>query len=88
MLDVGDWSFGVSVPEILEICGHTELAAAHELNHSLEFILLFAGDPNLLVLQLALHFEALRFDRMNNFFRFISFEALFDVQFLPGMTDR
>ncbi len=59
MLDVGDWSFGVSVPEILEICGHTELAAAHELNHRLEFIFLFSRDPNLLVLQLALDLEAL-----------------------------
>jgi len=59
ILDVGDWSFGVSVAEILEICGHTEIPAAHELNHSLEFVFLFPRDPDLLVLQLALHLEAL-----------------------------
>ncbi len=56
---LGDWSFGVSVAEVLETCGHTEVAAAHELNHSLEVVFLLSGDPNLLVLQLALHLEAL-----------------------------
>src|SRR5438309_10644702 len=48
-----------SIPEIFEIRGHTEVAAAHELNHSLEVVFLLSRHPNLLVLQLALHFEAL-----------------------------
>ena len=48
-----------SIAEIFEIRGNAKVAAAHELNHSLEFIFLFPGDPNLSVLQLALHLEAL-----------------------------
>jgi hypothetical protein len=40
----------VSVSEILEVRGHTEVAAAYELNHSLQFVFLFTCDPNLPVL--------------------------------------
>jgi hypothetical protein len=40
----------ILVAEIFEIRGHAEVAAAHELNHSLEFIFLFSCDPNLSVL--------------------------------------
>jgi hypothetical protein len=88
MLDVGDWSFGLSVAEILEIRCHPEVVTPHKLDDSLEFVFLFSRDPDLLVLQLALHLEALCLDRLNNFFCFVSFEALYDFQFLPGMTNR
>ena len=59
MLDVGDWSFGVSVAEVLEIRCHPEVVTPHKLDDSLEFVFLFPRDPDLLVLQLALHLEAL-----------------------------
>jgi hypothetical protein len=59
MLDVGDWSFGVSVAEILEIRCHPEVVTPHKLDDSLEFIFLFSRDPNLSVLQLTLHLETL-----------------------------
>ena len=59
MLDVGDWSFGVSVAEILETRCHPEVATLHKLDDGLEFVFLFPRDPDLLVLQLALHLEAL-----------------------------
>ena len=68
----------MSVAEILKICSHAEVAASHELNHSLQVVLLFSGDANLPVLQLALHFEPLRLDRLNDFLGFVSFEALLD----------
>ena len=76
-----------SVAEILEICGDTEVAAAHELNHSLPVVLLFSCDPNLLILHLTLHFETLRLDRLNDFPSFVSIESLLDFQFLPSVTD-
>ena len=78
---------GESVPEIFEVCRDAEVATAQELNDGLQLVPLFAGDPNLPVLQLALHFEPLGFDRLYNFLGFVSFEALLDFQFLPGMTD-
>ena len=78
MLDVGDWSFGVSVAEILEISRDAEILAAHKLNHSLEFVFLLPRDPDLLVLQLALHFEILTLDRLDDFLGFVSFESLLD----------
>ena len=76
-----------SVPEVLEIRGDTEVATAHELNDGLQVVFLFSCDANLTVLQLALDFEALGFDRLNNFFGFVPFEALLDLQFLPGVAD-
>ena len=66
------------VAEIFEICRDPKVAVADELNHSLQVVLLFSGDANLPVLQLALHFEPLRLDRLNDFLRFVSFEALLD----------
>ncbi len=72
---------------ILEICGDNEVAAAHELNHSLQVVLLFSCDPNLLILHLTLHFETLRLDRLNDFPSFVSIESLLDFQFLPSVTD-
>jgi hypothetical protein len=76
-----------SVSEIFEVCGDTEVATAHELNDGLQVVFLFSRDANLPVLQLALHFEPLGFDRLDNLFGFVPFQALFDLQFLPGMTD-
>ena len=76
-----------SVSEVFEVCCYAEVAAAHELNDSLQVVLLFSGDANLPILQLALDLEPLRFDRLDNFFGFVSFEALLDLQFLPGMAD-
>src|SRR5438034_4073989 len=75
-----------SVAEIFEIGGDAEVAAAHELNHSLQVVLLFSGDPNLSILQLALHFETLRLDRLDDLFRFVFFEALPNFYVLAGMT--
>jgi hypothetical protein len=62
-----------SVPKIFEVCGDAEVATAQELNDSLQVVFLFSGDANLPVLQLALDFEALGFDRLNNFFGFVPF---------------
>ena len=68
----------ILVAEIFEIRGHTEVAAAHKLNNGLQVVLLFSGDANLPVLQLALHFEPLRLDRLNDLLRFVSFKPLLD----------
>ena len=67
-----------SIPEIFEIGGDTEVAAAHKLNHGLQVIFLFSGDANLSILQLTLHFKTLRLDRLDDLLRFVSFEALLD----------
>ena len=75
------------IAEILEIRGGAEVAAAHELNHGLQVVFLFPRDANLSILQLALHLEPLRLDRLNDFLRLISLEALADFQFLPRMTN-
>src|SRR5258707_12147183 len=77
-----------SVSEIFKVCGDTEVATANELNDGLQVVFLFPGDANLTVLQLALDFESLGFDRLDNFFGFVPFEALLDLQFLRGMADR
>ena len=45
-LEIAHWS----VPEIFEVCGDAEIATAHELNDSLQFIFLFPRDANLPVL--------------------------------------
>ena len=49
-------------------CGQTESQLAGRPS--------FSGHTNLLVLQLALHFEPLRLDRLNDFLGFVSLEAL------------
>src|SRR5204863_4479456 len=77
----------ISVAEILEICRDAKVAATDELNHRLQVVSLFSGDANLSILQLALHFETLRLDGLNNFLGFISFEPLLNFQFLPGVSD-
>src|SRR4029450_485598 len=56
---------GWSVSEILEVGGDAEIAAAYELNDSLQLVFLLARDANLPVLQLALDFEPLGFDRLD-----------------------
>src|SRR4029453_5977360 len=76
------------VSKILETCGDAKVAATDELNHCLQIVFLFSRNSNLSILQLALHFETLRLDRLNDFLRFIPFEALLNFQFLPGMSDR
>jgi len=43
------------------------------LDDGLEFVLLFSGDANLSILQLALHFETLRLDGLDNRFGFVAF---------------
>jgi hypothetical protein len=65
-----------SVSEIFEICRNAKVAAPHKLNDCLELVFLFSSNSNLLVLQLALHLETLRLDRLNNLLRLVSFEAL------------
>jgi len=49
----------LSVPEIFEVCGDTEVATAQELDDGLQFVFLFSRDADLPVLQLTLHFEPL-----------------------------
>ena len=75
------------VAEVFEIRRYAEIAAANELDDGLEFVLLFSGDANLSILQLTLHFETLRLDRLNDFPSFVSIESLLDFQFLPSVTD-
>ena len=76
------------VAEIFEICGDAEIATPYKLNHGLQFIFLLSGDANLSILQLALDFETLRLDRLNDLFGFVSLEALANFQLLPGVADR
>ena len=40
----------ISVPEILETCGDAKVAAADKLNHGLQLVFLFSGNPNLSIL--------------------------------------
>src|SRR5215510_2486258 len=76
------------VSEIFEVYSNTKVATAQELNDSLQLVFLFSSDANLAVLQLALHLESLRLDRLNDFLGLVPFETLLDLQFLPCMTDR
>jgi len=76
-----------SVSKVLEVCRDVEIATADELNHGLKLIFLFSGHANLSILQLALNFEVLRFDRLNDFLGFIALQALLDLEFLPRVTD-
>src|SRR5881275_248257 len=75
------------VAKVFKAYRDAEVAAAHELNHGLQVVFLFPRDANLSILQLALHLEPLRLDRLNDFLRLISLEALADFQFLPRMTN-
>ena len=77
-----------SVAKILERSGNAEIAAAHKLNHSLQVVPLLSCDPDLAFLKLALDFEILPFDGVNDFLRLVAFEPLLNFQFLPGVTKR
>jgi hypothetical protein len=46
------------IPKIFEICRDAEVTAPHKLDYRLQVVFLFSGDANLLILQLALHFES------------------------------
>ena len=76
------------VAEVFEIRRYAEIAAANELDDGLEFVLLFSGDANLSILQLALHFETLRLDGLDNFFGFVAFEPLLNFQLLSRVAQR
>ena len=67
---------------------HESLAAAQKGNDCLQFVLLLSGDPDLLVLHLALHFEVLRFDGLNYFFCFVAFQTLLNFQLLSRVSQR
>ena len=77
-----------SVAKILERSGNAEIAAAHKLNHSLQVVPLLSCDPDLPFLELALDFEVLRFDGVNDFLRLVAFEPLLNFQFLSGVAKR
>src|SRR5450759_4543027 len=77
-----------SVAEILEGSGNAEIAAAHELNHSLQVVPLLSCDANLPFLELALDFEVLRFDCVNDFLRLVALEPLLHFQFLSCVAKR
>jgi len=64
------------VAKVFEVRRDAEVAAADELNHGLELVPLFSGDANLSILQLALHFEVLRLDCLDNLLGFVAFQAL------------
>jgi molybdopterin converting factor small subunit len=76
------------VSKIFEICGDAKVTATDELNHCLQIVFLLSRNSNLSILQLALHLETLRLDRLNDFLRLVPFEALLNFQFLPGVSDR
>src|SRR5438132_9867842 len=76
------------IAEVFEIRSDSKVAAAQKGNDRLQFVLLLSGDPDLLVLHLALHFEVLRFDGLNYFFRFVAFQALLNFQLLSRMAQR
>ena len=76
------------VAEVFEIRRYAEIAAADELDDGLEFVLLFSGDANLSILQLALHFETLRLDGLDNLFGFVAFEPLLNFQLLSRVAQR
>jgi hypothetical protein len=48
-----------SVAEIFEAGSDTEVTVLYKLDHRLQVVFLFSGDPNLSILQLALHFKSL-----------------------------
>ena len=64
------------VSKILEICGDAKVTAAHELNYGLQVVFLFPGDADLLILHLALYFEPLRLDRLDDFLGLVPLEPL------------
>ena len=77
-----------SIPKILKSGRYTEVAAFHKLNDGLQIISLLPSHADLAILQLALHFEILTFDRLNNFLGLIAFQTLLNLQLLPGMPQR
>src|SRR3982074_836598 len=76
------------IAEIFEVRGDAEIATAHESDDSLKIVALLPSHANLPLLELALDFEVLRFDRVNNFLRFVPLQTLLNFQFLAGMAQR
>src|SRR5258708_33927228 len=76
------------IAEVFEIGGDAKVAAAHESDDGLQIVFLFSGDANLSILQLALHFEVLRLDRLDDFLGFGAFETLLNFQFLSRVPER
>src|SRR5205823_14043622 len=76
------------IAEVFEIRGDSKVATAQKGNDRLQFVLLLSGDPDLSVLHLALHFEVLRFDGLNYFFRFVAFQTLLNFQLLSRVAQR
>src|SRR6267378_6937004 len=74
------------IAEVFEIGGDAKVAAAHESDDGLQIVFLFSGDANLSILQLALHLEVLRLDRLDDFLGFGAFETLENFQFLACMS--
>jgi len=77
-----------SVAEVFEIGSDAKIAAAHKSDDGLQIVFLFSGDANLSILQLALHFEVLRLDRLDDFLGFGAFETLVNFQFLSRLPER
>src|SRR6266404_2184924 len=74
------------VSEVFETRRHAEVATTDELNGVLQFVSLFSGHANLLVLQLTLDFKVLRLDRENDLLRLVALQALLNFQFLAGVA--
>lgn len=74
------------IPEIFEVRGYAEITAAYKGDDGLQIIALLSGHTNLALLKLALDFEILAFDRVDNFLCLVAFESLLNLQFLPRVS--
>ena len=77
-----------SVSEIFKICGDAKVAATNKLDYSLQIVFLLSSNSDLSILQLALDFEPLRLNCLNNLLRLISLKAVLNLQILPSVTNR
>src|ERR1700736_2400743 len=79
---------GQLVSKISETETDTEILAAQELDDRLKIVSLFTGHSDLTILELALHLGIKRFNCFDDLLCLITFQALFEMNFLARMSER
>ena len=77
-----------SIAEISEGEADAEIFGAAESDDGLQVVAVFPGYTDLALLQSALHFETLRFNRGDNLLRLVAIETLLDEQVLCRVAER
>src|SRR5262249_30840881 len=77
-----------SIPEIGELKGGREFPGAQSGDDGVRVVSAFAGDAYFFTLDLGSHFEFAVADESGDLFGYRLFEALFDFDHLPGVSER